>query len=58
MDPQMYALVEQNAFVMPPDPGDLPNYGGVQFLSTVALKTADRLFEMATNYYTSYLNIN
>ena len=41
MDPQMYALIEPNAFVMPPDPGDLPNYGGVQFPSTVALKTAD-----------------
>jgi hypothetical protein len=54
----MYALIEPNAFVMPPDPGDLPNYGGVQFPSTVALKTADRMFEMATNYFTSYLNIN
>jgi hypothetical protein len=43
---------------MPPDPGDLPNYGGVQFPSTVVLKTADRIFEMATNYFTSYLNIN
>ena len=58
MDPQMYALIEQNAFVMPPDPGDLPNYGGQQFPSTVALKTADRIFEMGTNYYTSYMNIN
>ena len=58
MDPQMCALIETNAFVMPPDPGDLPNYGGVQFPSTVALKTADRIFEMGTNYYTSYLNIN
>ena len=58
MDPQMYALIEQNAFVMPPDPGNLPNYGGQQFPSTVALKTADRIFEMGTNYYTSYMNIN
>ena len=58
MDPQMYALIEPQAFVMPPDPGDLPNYGGVQFPSTVALKTADRMFETATNYFTSYLNIN
>jgi hypothetical protein len=58
MAPQMYALIEPNVFVMPPDPGDLPNYGGVKFPSTVALKTADRLFEMATNYYTLYLNIN
>ena len=58
MDPQMYALIEPIAFVMPPDPGDLPNYGGVQFPSTVAMKTADRIFEMGSNYYTSYLNIN
>lgn len=58
MDPQMYALIEPNPFVMPPDPGDLPNYGGMQFPSTVALKTADRMFDMATNYFTSYLNIN
>ncbi len=58
MDPQMYALIEPNAFVMLPDPGDLPNYGGQQFPSTVAVKTADRMFEMGTNYFTSYQNIN
>ena len=58
MDPQMYALIEPNGFVMPPDPGDLPNYGGLQFPSTVAMKTADRIFEMGTNYFSSYLNIN
>ena len=58
MDPQMYALIEPNAFGMPADPGDLPNYGGNQFPSTVAIKTAERMFEMGTNYYTSYLNIN
>ncbi len=52
MDPQMYALIELTVFVMPSDPGDLPNYGGVQFPSTVAMKMTDRLFDMATNYFT------
>jgi hypothetical protein len=57
MNPQMYALLERNQFVSPPDPGDIPNYGN-QFASAVAVKMADRVYNNKTNNLMSYCNIS
>jgi hypothetical protein len=56
MDPTMYALIELSPFVAPPDPGDVPicpNFAALQ-----VLKTINKLWENAINYYLSYINIS
>ncbi len=53
----MYTMLELNLFIPPLDPGDVPNYGN-QFASAVAVKMADRVYNIIKNYYLSYCNIN
>ena len=57
MAPTMYALIEVNPFVSPPDPGPTPVYAG-GFLPTSAMEVTKQLWENAKNYYLSYLNIH
>ncbi len=56
MDPMMYALIGNNQFVQPPEPGDSPPYP--QFLTPQVIKTRKHLWGNARNYYLSYINIS
>jgi hypothetical protein len=56
MDPTMYALIKTYAFMVPPNPGDIPTYP--QFAAIQNIKTADRVWESARNYYLSYINVS
>ncbi len=56
MNPTMYALNELSPFVAPPDPGNVPIYPN--FAAPQVLKTIDKLWENARNYYLSYVNIS
>jgi hypothetical protein len=49
MDPTMYALIELSPFIAPPDLGDAPIYPN--FAAPQVLKTIDKLWENAKNYY-------
>jgi hypothetical protein len=56
MDSAMYLLIKFTLFVVPPDPGNVPNYP--QFVTPQVIKTLDQMWENARNYYLSYININ
>jgi hypothetical protein len=56
MDPIMYALIETDMFVQPPEPGDSPQYP--QFAIPQAIKTCKCLWENAQNGYLLYINIS
>ena len=46
MDPAMYALIEANPFVIPPDPGPTPVYAG-GWMPTSAMEVTKQLWENA-----------
>jgi hypothetical protein len=49
MDPAMYTLIKLSPFIVPPDLGDAPIYPN--FAAPQVLKTIDKLWENAKNYY-------
>jgi hypothetical protein len=55
-DPTIYALIEVAAFLMPPNPGNVPVYA--QFATVQMIKTADQVWENVRNYYLSYISIS
>jgi hypothetical protein len=56
MDLTMCALIELSPFVTPPDPGNVPVYPN--FAAPQVLKTINKFWENARNYYLSYINIS
>jgi hypothetical protein len=56
MDPTMYALFELSPFVTPPDLGNVLVYPN--FAALLVLKTFNKLWENARNYYLSYVDIS
>ncbi len=52
----MYALIKLSPFTAPPNPGDVPIYPN--FALPQVLKTEERLWDNARNYYLSYINIS
>jgi hypothetical protein len=56
MDPTVYALIETSAVMVLSDPGNIPTYP--QFATIQNIKTANRMWENARNYYLSYINIS
>ena len=56
MDPAMYALIEIDPFVFPPDPGPTPVYAG-GWLPTSAMEVTKQLWENARHYFLSFQNV-
>jgi hypothetical protein len=56
MDPAMYSLIKLTLFMAPPDPGDVPHHP--HFATAQVIKTMDKLWENAMNYYLSSINIS
>jgi hypothetical protein len=56
MDPTIYALIKVATFLMPPNPGNVPVHP--QFATVQMIKTANRIWENARNYYLSYIYIS
>jgi hypothetical protein len=56
MDPTMYALIKNQQFVAPPNPGASPPL--LQFTTPQTIKTCERLWENEQNYYLTYINIS
>ena len=56
MDPTMYALIENQQFITPPNPGASPPYP--QFTTPQGIKMCKRLWENEQYFYLSYFNIS
>jgi hypothetical protein len=55
-DPNIYALLELNVCVVPPDVGDVTLYQ--PFSTEAAINTANWVYDNAHNYYLSFVNID